>query len=82
MLLLDKVKSPADVKKLTIEELPILAEEIRQRIISVVDKNGGHLSSNLGAVDLIVALHYVFDFPTDKLLFDVGLLSKQVQMCG
>ncbi len=83
MLLLDKVKSPADLKNLTIEELPILAEEIRQRIISVVDKNGGHLSSNLGAVDLIVALHYVFDFPTDKLLFDVGHQSYAHKIiCG
>ena len=83
MSLLDKVKSPADVKNLTIEELPILAEEIRQRIITVVDKNGGHLSSNLGAVDLIVALHYVFDFPTDKLLFDVGHQSYAHKIiCG
>ena len=72
MGLLDNIKSSADVKKLSIGELPILAEEIRQRIISVVDNNGGHLSSNLGSVDLIVALHYVFDFPNDKLIFDVG----------
>lgn len=72
MGLLEKVKTSSDVKKLKISELPILADEIRQRIISVVDTNGGHLSSNLGAVDLIVALHYVFDFPNDKLIFDVG----------
>ena len=72
MSLLDKVKTSADVKKLKIAELPLLAEEIRKRIVEVVDTNGGHLSSNLGAVDLIVALHYVFDFPNDKLIFDVG----------
>ena len=72
MGLLDTVKTSADVKKLKIEQLPILAEEIRQRIISVVETNGGHLSSNLGAVEAIIALHYVFDFPKDKLIFDVG----------
>ena len=83
MGLLENVKSSADVKKLKIEELPTLAEEIRQRIISVVDVNGGHLSSNLGAVDLIVALHYVFDFPKDKLLFDVGHQSYAHKIiCG
>lgn len=83
MALLDKIKSSADVKKLAIEELPLLAEEIRKRIISVVDENGGHLSSNLGAVDLIVALHYVFDFPHDKLLFDVGHQSYAHKIiCG
>ncbi len=83
MALLDKIKSSADVKNLKIEQLPTLAEEIRQRIISVVDKNGGHLASNLGAVDIIVALHYVFDFPTDKLLFDVGHQSYAHKIiCG
>lgn len=72
MALLDNVKFSEDVKALRIDELPILAEEIRQRIISVAYENGGHLSSNLGVVDVIVALHYVFDFPKDKLIFDVG----------
>lgn len=83
MAFLDKVRSSADVKNLKIEELPMLAEEIRQRIISVVDQNGGHLSPNLGAVDVIVALHYVFDFPNDKLLFDVGHQSYAHKIiCG
>ncbi len=72
MKLIDSVKSSKDLKNLSVDELPILAEEIRERITAVVDKNGGHLSSNLGAVDVIVALHYVFDFPKDKLIFDVG----------
>ena len=69
---LDEIKTPADVKKLKVEELGVLAEELRNRIIGVVRNNGGHLSSNLGAVDIILALHYVFDFPSDKLVFDVG----------
>ena len=72
MGLLDTIKTSQDVKKLKVEELQVLADEIRERIISVVNLNGGHLSSNLGAVDTIVALHYVFDFPNDKLIFDVG----------
>lgn len=72
MSLLERVKTSADVKSLTIDELTVLAEEIRQRIISVVDLNGGHLSSNLGSVEVVLALHYVFDFPKDKLIFDVG----------
>ncbi len=72
MSLLDNVKKPSDVKKLKIEELDILADEIRKKIISVVTENGGHLSSNLGLVDLVVALCYVYDFDEDKLVFDVG----------
>ena len=72
MSLLEKIKTSSDIKKLSVDELPALADEIRSRIIEVVKKNGGHLSSNLGAVDVIVALYYVFDFPTDKLIFDVG----------
>lgn len=61
-----------DIKKLNIGELNLLCEEARQKIISTVFKNGGHLSSNLGIVELTVALHYVFDFPNDKIVFDVG----------
>lgn len=61
-----------DLKKMNIAELESLCEELRKKIISTVMKNGGHLSSNLGAIELSVALHYVFDFPTDKLIFDVG----------
>ena len=59
-------------KKLNISQLNSLCEDLRQKIMSTVMKNGGHLSSNLGAVELTVALHYVFDFPEDKVIFDVG----------
>lgn len=70
--LLDAVNSPQDLKKLTPEELDILCEEIRDTIIRVVGKNGGHLASNLGTVELTVALHTVLDLPKDKLIWDVG----------
>jgi 1-deoxy-D-xylulose-5-phosphate synthase len=69
---LEKVDSPADLKKLQVTELAGLAEEIRQFILGSVSKTGGHLASNLGAVELTLALHYVFDFKQDKLLWDVG----------
>lgn len=72
MGLLEQIKKPSDLKQLNIKQLPTLAEEIRQLIISVSSENGGHLASSLGAVDAIVALYYVFDFPKDKLIFDVG----------
>jgi 1-deoxy-D-xylulose-5-phosphate synthase len=70
--LLEKVDSPADVKKLSVPELKTLAEEVRQFILKSVSKTGGHLASNLGVVELTLALHYVFDFQHDKLLWDVG----------
>jgi 1-deoxy-D-xylulose-5-phosphate synthase len=70
--LLHAINSPADLKKLSPDELDNLAREIRQEIISVVSKNGGHLGGSLGAVELIIALHYVFDSPKDKIVFDVG----------
>ncbi|MFH1882745.1 MAG: 1-deoxy-D-xylulose-5-phosphate synthase [Planctomycetota bacterium] len=70
--LLEQVNSPADVKKLSVPQLKELAEEIRQFILSSVSKTGGHLASNLGVVELTLALHYVFDFKEDKLLWDVG----------
>jgi 1-deoxy-D-xylulose-5-phosphate synthase len=69
---LEKMGSPADLKKLQAAELTELAEEIRQFILSSVSKTGGHLASNLGAVELTLALHHVFDFKRDKLLWDVG----------
>ena len=72
MPLLDNINTSSDVKKLNIKELEILAKEIREEIISVTTKNGGHLSSNLGIVEATLALHYVFSFPEDKLVFDVG----------
>ena len=69
---LNGVDSPADVKKLSVPELKILADEIRRFILSTVSKTGGHLASNLGVVELTLALHYVFDFKEDELLWDVG----------
>jgi len=70
--LLSRINSPADIRKLSLEELERLADEVRDRVIEVVSRNGGHLASNLGVADLTIALHYVFDFPTDRLLWDVG----------
>jgi 1-deoxy-D-xylulose-5-phosphate synthase len=70
--LLETINSPADLKQLDRKDLPVLAEEIRQVIVEVVSKNGGHLASSLGAVELAIAIHYVFDTPNDKLIWDVG----------
>ena len=72
MSLLEKIKSPADLKGLPEEEIEILAGEIRKTIIDVVAQNGGHLSPNLGVVELTLALHKVFDFSKDKIIWDVG----------
>jgi len=69
---LDQIQTSHDVKKLDSEELERLCHEIREEILSTVSKNGGHLASNLGVVELTTALHYVFDFPRDKLVWDVG----------
>ncbi len=71
-MILDKINSPADVRKLNIDELKPLCGEIRDYIIRCCSENPGHLASSLGAVELIVGLHYVFDTPKDKLIFDVG----------
>ncbi len=72
MGVLQRVNSPEDVKRLTIEECSELAQEIRQTIIDTVSQQGGHLASNLGVVELTIALHRAFDSPKDKLVFDVG----------
>ncbi len=72
MNLLDKINSPKDLKKLSRSELASLCDEIRTFIIESVSKTGGHLSSNLGVIELTVALHYVFDCPQDKFIWDVG----------
>jgi 1-deoxy-D-xylulose-5-phosphate synthase len=69
---LDTINGPADLKKLPVAELEPLSEEIRQFILRSLSKTGGHLASNLGAVELTLALHHVFDFSRDKLLWDVG----------
>ncbi|WP_337365897.1 1-deoxy-D-xylulose-5-phosphate synthase [Phascolarctobacterium sp.] len=70
--LLQKINSSADLKMLTLEEIKLLAGEIRQLIIDVVSKNGGHLAPNLGVVELTLALHKVFTTPKDKIIWDVG----------
>ena len=70
--LLDKIKSPDDLKKLDMDELVRLCHEIREFLIDSVSETGGHLASNLGIVELTVALHTVFDVPNDKIIFDVG----------
>jgi len=70
--LLGTVNDPDDLKRLSMDQLKDLASEIRQLILWSVSKNGGHLASNLGAVELSLALHYVFDFKVDRLLWDVG----------
>src|SRR5437762_10575885 len=85
MALLDSISSPADLRKLPMEQLPALAKEMRERIFAAVSKNGGHLASNLGVVELTIALHYVYDFgpyPTgpDRLLWDVGHQSYAHKM--
>jgi 1-deoxy-D-xylulose-5-phosphate synthase len=70
--ILEKIDSPKDLQKLDAEDLTVLAQEIREEIIDVVSKNPGHLSSNLGVVELTIALHFTFDFLNDKLIWDVG----------
>jgi len=72
MSLLDRIGTPADLKKLSLEELKAVSCEIRQYIIETVSQRGGHLASSLGAVEITLALHYVFDAPHDKILWDVG----------
>lgn len=70
--ILDNINSPADLKKLNYDELKVLSRELRDYVIKVVSENGGHLASNLGVVELTLALHRVFDTPRDKIIWDVG----------
>lgn len=72
MKFLSRIDSPADLKKLSIDELVELAVEIRQELLSVLSETGGHLASNLGSVELTLALHYVYDAPQDKIIWDVS----------
>ena len=71
-MLLNDTSSPEDIKNLSYEELKDLASQIRERIIEVVGSNGGHLASNLGVVELTIALHRVFNIPEDALIWDVS----------
>ncbi|MEY3549738.1 MAG: hypothetical protein RL520_406, partial [Pseudomonadota bacterium] len=70
--LLDSIQTPADVRRLSVQQLPALANELRSFLIETVGKTGGHFSSNLGTVELTVALHHVFNTPHDRLVWDVG----------
>ena len=69
---IENIKSPADLKQLNIEALKVVADETRQAVLNRVSKHGGHVGPNLGFVEATVALHYVFDTPNDKLVFDVS----------
>ena len=69
---LDKINFPSDLKKLNRSELKLLSEEVREEMINAVSETGGHLGAGLGVVELTVALHYVFETPNDKLIWDVG----------
>lgn len=71
-MLLESINSPQDLKKLTVEQLPQLADEIRKMMVGAVSVHGGHLASSLGAVELVIALHYCLNMPRDKIIFDVG----------
>src|SRR5215208_3941845 len=70
--LLDRISFPADLKTLPLSQLPALAAEIRQELIDIVTRNGGHLGASLGAIELAIALHWVFDSPRDRIVWDVG----------
>ena len=70
--LIENIKNPVDLRGLNLTDLPVLAKEVRDEIISTVSKTGGHLASSLGAVELAIAIHYSFDTPRDFVLWDVG----------
>ncbi|MBQ3575622.1 MAG: 1-deoxy-D-xylulose-5-phosphate synthase, partial [Clostridia bacterium] len=70
--MLKDIHSPSQIKNMSFKELQLLAEEIRTVLVETVSENGGHLASNLGMVELTLAMHYVFDCPEDKFVFDVG----------
>ena len=70
--ILNKIDSPKEIKRLSRKELKLLADDIRQKILDVVSKNGGHLGGPLGAVELTIAVHYVFNAPYDKIVIDTG----------
>ncbi|PKL51476.1 MAG: 1-deoxy-D-xylulose-5-phosphate synthase [Nitrospira bacterium HGW-Nitrospira-1] len=71
-MIIEKIDSPTDLKKLSMDELKLLSDELRQIIIQTVSVNGGHLASSLGAIEITIALHYVFNAPKDKIVWDVG----------
>ena len=80
MKYLDKINSPKDLRHLSINELNVLATEIRSLLLSKLSTIGGHCGPNLGMVEATIALHYVFDSPTDKIVFDVSHQSYPHKM--
>lgn len=70
--LLDKINTPEDLRRLRVEELPLLCDELRREVVNDCAVNPGHFASSLGALELTVALHYVFDTPEDRIVWDVG----------
>src|ERR1051325_1239118 len=70
--ILERINAPQDMRALPVEQLPQLAQEVRDEVVSVVSEVGGHLASTLGAVELTIALHYVFDTPDDRIVWDTG----------
>ena len=71
-MVLEKIQKENDIKKLSEEELKLLPGEIREFLLEKISRNGGHLASNLGVVELTIAMHLMFDLPKDKLIWDVG----------
>jgi Deoxyxylulose-5-phosphate synthase len=69
---LDKIESPEDLKKLTIEELKVLADELREFLLFSVRQTGGHFGAGLGAIEITIALHYLLNMPSDKIVWDTG----------
>ena len=78
--MLERIQKANDIKKLAPEELPELAQEIRQFLIEKISRTGGHLASNLGVVELTMAIHLVFDLPKDKIIWDVGHQSYTLSL--
>lgn len=77
---LEKINSPADVKKLTVDEMTALAEEMRKALLFRLSKHGGHFGPNFGMVEATIAMHYVFESPKDKIVFDVSHQSYPHKM--
>ena len=77
---LEKINGPEDVKKIKIDELPVLAQEIRDALLVRASKHGGHFGPNFGMVEATIALHYVFESPKDKIVFDVSHQSYPHKM--
>ena len=78
---LDKVNFPSDIKNLSNAELKILSDEVRTEMIDAVSETGGHLGAGLGVVELTVALHYIFDAPNDKIVWEIGRASCRERVC-